>query len=117
MGIFNFLENAMGDKNIAKNQRELGYMGKADVAYGDTLTGEGLGGLRGLRGTYANRLNDPLGEVGRGMFARARGQFSDDFTRTVNSGQARRAQLATQSGGGLTPEQIAALDQETRRTA
>ncbi len=102
---------------FADEWKKIGGYGDAANAYGGVLTEEGLGGLRGLRGTYASRLNDPLGEVGRGIFARARGQFSDDFTRTVNSGQARRAQLATQSGGAITPEQIAALDQETRRTA
>jgi hypothetical protein len=62
-------------------------------------------------------LNDPLGSVGRGIFARARGNLSDDYTRTVNSGMARRSQLALQTGGTLTPEQIAALDAQDRRDA
>ena len=102
---------------FADEWKKIGGYGDAANAYGGKLTEEGLGGLRSLRGTYADRLKDPLGEVGRGIFARARGQLSDDFTRNVNSGQARRAQLALQSGGSLTPEQIAALDQETRRDA
>lgn len=85
--------------------------------YGSGLTEEGLGGLRSLDSTYQNRLNDPLGAAGRGIFARARGNLSDDFTRTIASGQARRAQLAAQSGGTLTPEQVAALDSQDRRAA
>lgn len=108
------------DANLYKGRndiQDLRTKGLADYDYGKGLTEEGLTGLRGLRGEYAGRIKDPLGEVGRGIFARARGQFSDDFTRTVNSGQARRAQLALQSGGGITAEQQAALDQETRRTA
>lgn len=85
--------------------------------YGKGITEEGLGGLRSLDSTYQQSLKDPLGETGRGIFARARGGLSDAFTRDINSGQARRAQLAAQSGGTLTPEQVAALDAQDRRSA
>jgi hypothetical protein len=96
------------------NAREAGWRG---FGYGGELTEEGLTGLRGLRGQYQDRLKDPLGENGRGIFARARGNLSDDFARTVNSGVARRRQLAVQSGGSLTAEQMAALDAGERRDA
>jgi hypothetical protein len=108
------------DKNLFKGRNDIEALrkqGLTDYNYGQGLLDEGLGGLRGLRGTYAQRVNDPLGEVGRGIFARARGNLTDAATRTVNAGGARSRQLALQTGGSLTPEQIAALDQETRRDA
>jgi len=107
----------MGDARFGRDVRKLGDFGRDQFGYGSGLTEEGLAGLRGLRGTYEQRLKDPLGEVGRSIFARARGNLADDFTRTVNSGDARAKQLALQSGGSLTPEQISALDQENRRAA
>lgn len=117
MGIFTSLERVMGDSGFARDWRRLGREGYANSAYGRGLTEEGLGGLRGLRELYSGRLDDPLGDVGGGIFARARGNLSDDFTRNVNAGDARLRQLATQSGGSLTPEQIAALGSESRRAA
>lgn len=85
--------------------------------YGSSLTQEGLGNLRSLRGTFSDRLKDPLGPAGRNIFSIARGNLTDAFTRDVNSGAARRSQLALQSGGALTPEQIAAMDAQDRRDA
>jgi hypothetical protein len=117
MGIFNFFERSMGDSRIGKDWQKSHDLGRGIAAGGDTLTQEGLTGLRGLRGQYQDQLRDPLGENGRGIFARARGNLSDDFARTVNSGVARRRQLATQSGGSLTAEQMAALDAQERREA
>lgn len=117
MGFLNF---GLYDRNLFKGRNDvkrLGEQGQADYAYGKGLVEEGLGGLRGLRDIYEQRVNDPLGDVGRNIFARARGAFADDFTRTVNSGDARRRQLATQTGGALTAEQIASLDAEDRRAA
>jgi len=102
---------------IRKAWKELGAQGQDTYDYGRGLTDEGLGGLRDLRRTFDERTDDPLGDVGRGIFARARGALSDDFTRNVNAGDARRRQLALQSGGSLTAEQIAALDSEDRRSA
>ncbi len=116
--IFGRTEKGLEDKSpFADEWKRIGGLGNESYDYGKGLTEEGLGGLRSLRKTYEGRLNDPLGSVGRGIFARARGNLSDGFTRTVNSGEARRRQLALQTGGSLTPEQMAALDQESRRDA
>lgn len=117
MGLFSFLERQAGDSKLSTDWTGLTKTGYNDYAAGNTLTQEGLGGLRSLDSTYSNRLGDPLGAVGRGIFTRARGALSDDFTRSVNSGDVRAAQLARQSGGALTPEQVAALDAENRRGA
>lgn len=105
------------DKKLTPDIKNLGKSGNADYSYGSGLTEEGLGGLRSLDSTYSSRLNDPLGSVGRGIFTRARAGLQDDFSRAVNSGDAHAAQLARQSGGALTPEQVAALDAENRRGA
>lgn len=116
--IFGGTERGLEDKSpFADEWKRIGKMGDEAYDYGKGLTDEGLGGLRDLRRTAAERYKDPLGEVGRGIFARARGRIADDFTRNVNAGDARRRQLAQQTGGALTPEQIAALDQESRRAA
>lgn len=104
-------------KDIKRDLLAYGRLGNADYASGTSLTDEGLGGLRELDKTYSGRLGDPLGPLGRGIFTRARGELQDDFTRMTNSGAARTAQLARQSGGTLTPEQTAALDAENRRNA
>lgn len=118
MGIFTWLDRVAGDSRHGKDWQKLHDFGRDKVIpYGDTLTKEGLSGLRKLDSTYEDRLKDPLGATGRGIFARARGNLSDDFARTVNAGMARREQLARQTGGGLTPEQIAALDAQERREA
>jgi len=114
MGLFGI---SIYDKTLTKGIKDYGALGNTDYAGGTSLTEEGLGGLRSLDKTYGDRLNDPLGAVGRGIFTRARGGLQDDFTRMVNSGDARAAQLARQSGGTLTPEQVAAMDAENRRNA
>lgn len=117
MGIFTLLDRVAGDSNLVNDWRKVGTTGYGGYDYGKTLTDEGLNGLRGQNDLYKQRLSDPLGSVGRGIFARARGNLADDYTRTVNSGMARRSQLALQTGGTLTPEQIAALDAQDRRDA
>lgn len=118
MGIFGFLDRyAESGSPFSAEWKRISGLGDTAYNYGGGLTDEGVGGLRDLRKTYASRQNDPLGSLGRGIFARARGTLADDFTRTVNAGGARRRQLSTQSGGALTPEQIAALDAEDRRGA
>lgn len=109
--------NIISSRSANKGNAALGRTGQAEYDYGSGLTEEGLGGLRSLDKTYSDRLGDPLGAVGRGIFTRARGALSDDFTRSVNSGDAHAAQLARQSGGTLTPEQVAALDAQNRRGA
>lgn len=113
LGGSTYLASRQASKAAGKAEK----LGREDRKWGQKYIEEGLGGLRGLRGTYSDRLKDPLGEQGRGIFARARGNLSDGFARTVNSGMARRRQLAAQTGGSLTPEQIAALDAEDRRDA
>lgn len=117
MGIFTFLDRTAGDSKLVNDWRGFGNQGQQGYDSGNLLTEEGLGGLRSLDKTYSDRLNDPLGAVGRGIFTRARGGLQDDFTRMVNSGDARSAQLARQSGGTLTPEQVAAMDAGNRRNA
>lgn len=108
------------DKNLFKGRNDIEDLRKrgiADYEYGSDLVKEGIGGLRELRDIYAGRTKDPLGEYGRGLFSRARGNLSDAYARNVNSGAARRQQLATQSGGALTVEQVAALNAEDQRAA
>src|SRR5688572_11886759 len=111
MGLFGWMERyGESGSPYAAEWKRTGVRGNEAYDYGAGLTNEGLGGLRDLRKFAGDRLNDPLGEQGRGIFARARGALSDTYARNVNSGAARRRQLATQSGGTLTPEQIAAMD-------
>ena len=117
MGLFNFLERQAGDSKVGTDWTKLGKAGYSNYDYGRGITQEGLGGLRSLDSTLSGRLSDPLGEQGRGIFARARAGLQDDYTREVNSGAASAAQLARQSGGALTPEQVAALDAQNRRDA
>lgn len=109
--------NHGGEPNLQNEWKGLTSQGNQSYDYGQGLTEEGLGGLRSLDATYSGKLDDPLGPLGRGIFARARGGLQDDFTRMVNSGDAHAAQLAKQSGGTLTPEQVAALDAQNRRGA
>jgi hypothetical protein len=116
--IFGRTEKGLEDKSpFAAEWKRIGKQGDEAYDYGRGLTSEGIGGLRDLRKMAEERYRDPLGETGRGIFARARGAQADNFARNVNAGDARRRQLALQSGGSLTPEQIAALDQESRRSA
>lgn len=83
--------------------------------YGAGLTDEGLTGLRSLDSNYQQQLTDPLGAVGRGIFARARGALSDDAVRAQRSGTARIFQQAVQSGGTLSPEAQAELQTRNQR--
>jgi hypothetical protein len=106
-----------GESTLQDEWKGLTSQGGQSYNYGQGLTEEGLGGLRSLDTTYTGRLADPLGAEGRGIFTRARGGLQDDFTRMVNSGDAHAAQLARQSGGTLTPEQVAAMDAGNRRSA
>jgi len=117
VGIFTLLDRVAGDSKLVNDWRKLGTAGYGGYDYGKTLTDEGLTSLRDQNALYKQRLNDPLGSVGRSIFTRARGNLADDYTRTVNSGAARRSQLALQTGGTLTAEQIAALDAQDRRDA
>lgn len=114
MGIFSKLKI---DKGLRKDWMKLGDMGREANEYGGTLTDEGLGGLRDSLSNYQEGMRDPLGETGRNLFARARGNLTDNFTRTLASARTRARQQALQSGGGLTAEQIAALDRESGRDA
>lgn len=105
------------DTKLKQDIRNLGYQGDREYESGFNLTEEGLGGLRSLGKTYNDRLGDPLGPLGRGIFTRARAGLQDDFARDVNSSATHTAQLARQSGGVLTPEQVAAEDAANRRGA
>lgn len=108
------------DPNLFKGNNDIKRLktrGEQDYGYGQGLVEEGIGGLRSLRDTYAGRLNDPLGPLGRSIFSRARGAQSDVYARTVGASGARRRQLALQSGGGLTPEQIDAANAADQRAA
>lgn len=117
MGIFSFLERAAGDSKLSTDWTNLSSTGANAYSSGTATTDEGLSGLRGLNSQYQGMLSNPLGTAGNSIFARARGALSDDYTRNVNGGAARTAQLATQSGGTLTPEQIAAQNASTTRDA
>lgn len=118
MGIFglSFSRSKSGDASL------LGDFGKAqNTAYGDyasggVLTNEGLAGLRSLDSTYQQRLTDPLGAVGRGIFARARGQLSTDAQRRQGIFSSRIAQQALQSGGTMSPEAQAELEANNQRS-
>jgi hypothetical protein len=120
-GLFGNLIGSI-DKKLANTPLGRDWVKATDTGYGvlgtgQQVTSEGLGDLRGLQSDYQGLLKNPLGTVGAGIFSRARGQLGDAFTRDVNAGGARRAQLAAQSGGSLTPEQLAALDAQDRRDA
>lgn len=117
MGIFGFLERSAGDSKVTTDATKLTQTGYSGYDAGNLLTSEGLGDLRSLQSTYSGRLSDPLGAVGRGIFSRARAGLQDNYARDVNAGAASTAQLARQSGGVLTPEQVAAQNAANQRDA
>lgn len=104
-----------GDTNFTKDIKNFGKLGRSGYEYGRTITEEGLAGLRDLDRTFEGRLKDPLGEVGRGVFARARGAISDDAIRSQRGFQFRAMQRALQQGGTMSPEALAELEMMNRR--
>lgn len=111
MGLF----SGVYDKNLKGDVKALGTLGSSTYDYGKGLTDEGLTGLRSLDKTYSDRLNDPLGAVGRGIFSRARGALKDDAIRGQRAGGARIFQLAAQSGGTLSAEAQGELNTRNQR--
>lgn len=115
MGIFGFLERTAGDSKLGPDWQNLTKTGYGGLDQGNALTTEGLNDMRSQYGTYQDRLKDPLGDVGRGIFTRARGALSDDAVRQQRSGQARIFQLARQTGGTLSPEAQGELSTQNQR--
>lgn len=116
-GLAGWTERLLGGKaaNIGPDLLKLGDSGKSTFDAGNKLTEEGLNDLRGYRSTYASRLNDPLGATGRGIFTRARGALSDTANQRTSAFGSRLLQHATQSGGNLSPEAQAQLEQQNQR--
>lgn len=90
-------------------------LGKDTFAAGNALTDEGLGQLRSQYGVYSDRLNDPLGPQGRGIFTRGRGTLSDVATQRAGAFKGNLAQRAAESGGALSPAARAQLEEENQR--
>ncbi len=117
-GIAGWIERIVGGKAASKLPGyllDLHKTGETDYTGGGILTKEGLDDLRGYKKTYADRLKDPLGPEGRGIFSRARGSLSDTATQRAGAFNARTMQTAIQSGGSLTAAQRAQLDQQNQR--
>jgi hypothetical protein len=116
MAIIPWLERVVhGDGGMVEAWRGLGDQGRDAYNAGQTLTDEGLGNMRGLNNEYRDRLKDPLGAAGRGIFTRARGKLNDDSVRGQRSFSARITQRAAQSGGTMSPEAIAELEAQNAR--
>jgi hypothetical protein len=116
-GFFGWIERGLGGKaaDIGPDLLKLQNTGQSGYDYGKGITEEGLGRLRSDYSTYQGRLNDPLGESGRGIFSRARGALNDDAIRGQRAYGARIFQMARQSGGTLSPEAQAELQAQNSR--
>lgn len=114
--IFSKSEKSIANTPLGRGWQQYIDTGYGNLGEGNALTKEGLGGLRSLDSTYQQRLSDPLGSVGRGIFARARGQLSSDAQRRQGAFGARLTQQALQSGGTMSPEAQAELQANNQRS-
>ena len=105
-------------KDIKNLWTDLGKTGTGTFDAGNALVDSEVNTLRGFSADYANRLNNPLGtgpNSAAGIFTRARGALSDTATQRTGAFGARLAQLAAQSGGTLSPEARAQLEEQNSR--
>jgi hypothetical protein len=114
MGLFG-LVNKSDVPSSSVSRSNLSGFGIQDALGGGSVIDEGLTSLRSQNALYASRLSDPLGATGRGIFDRAMGTATDTATQRQRAYSSRIFQLATQSGGTLTPEARAELEQRNQR--
>lgn len=118
MGSFSqVLERVIGGKasDTSKDLVRATNTGWSTFDAGTALSDSEIGTLRGYSDTYAQRLSDPLGATGRGIFSRARGALSDVATQRTGAFSSRLIQQAAQSGGNLSPEARAELEASNQR--
>lgn len=112
---FSFSHKTKDIKNLWEN---LGKTGTGTFDAGNAMVDSEVNTLRGYRDDYAARVKNPLGEgpnSAKGIFTRARGALSDTATQRTGAFGARLAQLAAQSGGSLSAEARAQLEEQNSR--
>lgn len=118
--VFGWIDRTLGGKvsDVGPDLLKYGKLGQSTFDAGNAIADSEINTLRGYRDDYAGRLKNPLGtgpNSATGIFTRARGALSDAATQRTGAFGARLNQLAAQSGGVLSPEARAQLEEQNAR--
>lgn len=105
-------------KDVNNAWKDLTKTGTNTFNAGNALVDSEVGTLRGFGADYKARLDNPLGtgpNSAAGIFTRARGALSDTANQRTRAFGARLSQEAAQSGGNLSAEARAQLEESNQR--